>query len=96
MLTLDQVRQADRLAWHPVHHYLFSEGRLLRVVLSSPLSGDQTTHIAMNLRPSSLHGDEQPIHSGWRHLEECDCDFCQDARTASPGKSNGHSRRDRG
>jgi hypothetical protein len=95
-LTLDQVRKAGRLAWHSAHHYLFSEGRLLRVVIFSPLRSDPTAHITMNLRPSSLHGDERHIQNGWRHLEECDCGFCQDARTTSPGKSNGHSRKNRG
>jgi hypothetical protein len=95
-LTLDQVRKAGRLAWHPAHHYLFSDGRLLRVVLFSPLRSDLTALITMNLRPSSLHGDEGHIQSGWRHLEECDCALCQDARTASSGKHNGHSQRDSG
>jgi hypothetical protein len=95
-LTLDQVRQAGHLAWHPVHHYLFSEGRLLRVVLFSPLGDDPSTHITMNLRPSSLHGDERHIQSGWRHLDGCDCRFCQGSKTATPRKSNGHSRRDSG
>lgn len=95
-MTLDQVRQAGRLAWHPVHHYLFSEDRLLRVVLFSPLGDDPTTNLTMNLRPSSLHGDERHIQDGWRHLDGCDCRFCQSAKATAPRKSNGHRQRDSG
>jgi hypothetical protein len=95
LLTLDQVRQAGRLAWHPARHYLFSEGRLLRVVLFSPLRSDLTAPISMNLRPSSLHGDEQYIQNGWRHFEECDCGFCLDAKVESQREPNGHGQPDR-
>jgi hypothetical protein len=89
VLTLDEVRQAGRLAWHPRHHYLFSDGRLLRVVLFSPTHGDSPFPITMNLRPSALHGNEQHIQDGWCHLEGCDCSFCEAAKTAGERKPNG-------
>jgi hypothetical protein len=96
VLTLEEVRQAGRLAWHPTHHYLYADGRLLRLVLFSPLRSDPPFPIALNLRPSTLHGNEQHIQSGWRHLEDCDCPFCQDAKTSGERKSNGRSHRDSG
>ena len=91
VLTLDQVRQAGRLAWHPKNHYLFSEGRLLRVVLFSPLRNNPPSPVTINLRPSSLHGDEQHIQNGWRHLDDCDCVFCSGAKSASDQKPNSHT-----
>ena len=96
VLTLDEVRQAGRLAWHSAHHYLYADGHLLRVVLFSPLRSDPPFPITMNLHPSVLHGNEQHIQSGWRHLEGCDCRFCQDAKTAGERTPNGRSRRDSG
>jgi hypothetical protein len=98
VLTFGQVRQAGRLAWHPAHHYLYASGQLLRVVLFSPPRGDPPFPVTLNLRPSSLHGDEQHIQTGWRHLDACDCQFCQDAnaKTAGERKANGRSRPDNG
>jgi hypothetical protein len=96
VLTLDQVRQAGRLAWHPKHHYLYSDGRLLRVVLFSPLRSSPPAPITLTLRPSALHGDEQHVQSGWRHLEGCDCPLCTNPRTVGDRKSNGRSSHDSG
>jgi hypothetical protein len=93
---LDEVRQAGRLAWHSTNHYLYAEGHLLRVVLFSALRSDPPFPVTMNLHPSALHGNEQHIQDGWRHLEGCDCRFCQVAKPADERKSNGRGRRDSG
>jgi hypothetical protein len=83
-LTLDEVHRAGRLAWHPVHHYLFADGRLLRVVVSA-LPGNARNPATMNLRVSALSGSEQHIQDGWLHLEGCDCGFCVAAKVRSAG-----------
>jgi hypothetical protein len=96
VLTLDEVRQAGLLAWHPAHHYLFSDGHLLRVVLSHSPAGGRPSPVTMNLRRSALHGSEQHIQTGWHHLEGCDCRFCQRAKSAGEQKTNGRGHRDSG
>jgi hypothetical protein len=95
-LTLDEVRQSGRLAWHPKHHYLYADGQLLRVVLLAPPGNDSPFAANFNLRLSSLHGNEQHIQSGWRHLEGCDCPVCGPAKSTGKPKANGRSKRDTG
>jgi hypothetical protein len=87
VLTLHEVRRAGRLGWHPVHHYVFSDGRLLRVVVSA-LPGEARNPVTMNLRVSALSGGEQHIQDGWLHLEDCDCGFCVAARVRGAGRSD--------
>jgi hypothetical protein len=91
-LTLSQVREAGRFAWHPKEHYVFSGGLLLRVTLpcgrrnSAGLSND----VRLSVRVSSLHGDERMIRDGWRHLANCDCPFCMKARQQQPEAQTPH------
>jgi hypothetical protein len=96
VLTLDEVRQAGLLAWHPTHHYLYSDGHLLRVVLAHSPGIERPASVSMNLRRSTLHGSEQHIQTGWHHLEDCDCRFCQVAKAAGEQKTNGRGHRDGG
>jgi hypothetical protein len=93
-LTLDEVRRAGRLAWHPVHHYLFSDGRLLRVVVSAQ-PGDSRKPVTMNLRVSALSGSEQHIQDGWLHLEDCDCGLCAVGGSAGAGTRRASATRQR-
>jgi hypothetical protein len=67
-LTLEQVREAERFAWHgstidPDGHFdgdLWADGRYVRV------DTDQV-HVGIG---------SPTFTTGWHHLPGCDCEFC--------------------
>jgi hypothetical protein len=74
-LSFDEVRHGTAVAWHPAG-YLFLDGRLLRIAADC----EQGSEIVLrSVRPSTLHGSEDHIQSGWRHLDDCDCEGCRSA-----------------
>ena len=83
-LTFHQVREAGLFAWR--------EDQLLYApTLDSILSvsnGDGTEDdpgAGLNVRSSSLRGDEPDARLGWHHLRECRCVYCREARLRQDG-----------
>ena len=74
MLTLLQVRQSSRFAWHPLG-YLLVDGELFRAIrMEPPASGGYRG--VLSVRRSSLHDDDHTVDDGWRHAEGCSCELC--------------------
>lgn len=71
-LSYAEVQRLGAVSWHPVG-YLYVDGRLLRIVGEPPGCGSISVKV---VRPSSLHGDEPLIQTGWHHLEGCECERC--------------------
>lgn len=73
-LTFKQVREEGLPAWRE-DHLLYSP--VLDMILTAELrDGDDR----LDVRSSSLRGDEPDTRIGWHHLRECRCACCHDAR----------------
>jgi hypothetical protein len=73
-LTFNQVREAGLPAWRE-DHLLYSP--TLDIILSAMTrSGDDR----LDVRSSSLRGDEPEMQTGWHHLRECRCVRCREVR----------------
>ena len=79
-LTFSQVREAGLFAFREDHLlYTPTLGAILTV--SSCDGEEQTTHL--DVRSSSLRGDEPDLRIGWHHLRECRCVHCRAAAAAA-------------
>jgi len=77
-LTFGQVREAGVFAWRP-DHYVYADGKLLRDVGARNLDhylGGYANDPPMHFVPSTMKGDEPFLHSGWRHVDGCECFIC--------------------
>ena len=74
LLTLSQVRQSSRFAWHPVG-YLFVDGQLFRAVRMQPPASAGYRGV-LSVRRSSLRDNDHTLEDGWRHAEGCSCELC--------------------
>jgi len=78
-LTFGQVREAGLFAWREDHIlYTPTLDSILSVSSRDRTEGDVGMHL--DVRSSSLRGDEPDMRFGWRHLRECRCMHCRDAR----------------
>jgi hypothetical protein len=75
-LTFLQVREAGLPAWRE-DNLLYSP--VLDCILSATIREDDGR---LDVRSSSLRGDEPDLRDGWHHLRECRCARCHDARQA--------------
>jgi len=78
-LTFSQVREAGLFAFRE-DHLLYTP--TLDAILSVA-SGDGAAEGAgshLDVRTSSLRGDEPDTRIGWHHLRECRCVYCREAR----------------
>jgi hypothetical protein len=73
-LTLAEVRDSRRFAWHP-QGYLFVDGELFRAVRMEPPAAQGYSH-ALRVRRSSLSGGHHLVEDGWYHVEDCPCSLC--------------------
>jgi hypothetical protein len=81
-LTLAEVRDSRRFAWHP-HGYLFVDGELFRAVRMEPPAAQGYSH-ALCVRRSSLCGGEHVVEVGWYHADGCPCSLCVAGKDALP------------
>ena len=73
-LTFNQVREAGLPAWRE-DHLIYSP--VLDIILTAELrAGDDR----LDVRSSSLRGDEPETRVGWHHLRECRCAHCRSSR----------------
>ena len=78
-LTFSQVREAGLFAWREDHLlYAPSLDAILNVFGAQGTEEYTSTHI--DVRSSSLRGDEPDTRIGWHHLRECGCVYCRHDR----------------
>jgi hypothetical protein len=78
-LTFSQVREAGLFAWREDHLvYTPSLDAILSVSTLAGNGGNSGTRLDM--RSSSMDGDELGSRLGWHHLRECRCVHCRDGR----------------
>jgi hypothetical protein len=76
-LTFSQVREAGLFAYRE-DHLLYTPTLDAILTVSSRDGEEQTAHL--DVRSSSLRGDEPDLRLGWHHLRECRCVHCRAAR----------------
>lgn len=80
-LTFSQVREAGLFAFREDHLlYTPTLDAILTVSGRDANEGQATGHL--DVRSSSLRGDEPDMRIGWHHLRECRCVYCRNARLA--------------
>ena len=78
-LTLRQVREAGLFAFREDHLvYTPTLDAILTVSSCNGAEEGRTDHL--DVRSSSLRGDEPDARIGWHHLRECHCVYCREAR----------------
>ena len=78
-LTFRQVREAGLFAWREDH--LVYTPTLDTILSATSRDGDEKrADMWLDVRSSSLSGDEPDMRVGWHHLRECRCVHCRDAR----------------
>lgn len=78
-LTFSQVREAGLFAWREDH--LLYTPTLDAILTVSPCDGSwQDAGAHLDVRTSSLRGDEPDARIGWHHLRECRCVYCRESR----------------
>ncbi len=75
-LTIGQVTQSGRPAWHEDMMLAFCEGKILGVDLDGPPTSVEQLLIWRSVRDPEIALGQAPGH-GWRHLVGCDCELCQ-------------------
>jgi hypothetical protein len=78
-LTFSQVREAGLFAFRE-DHLLYTP--TLDAILSTSYGegAEQDVDGHLDVRSSSLRGDEPDTRIGWHHLRECRCAYCREAR----------------
>ena len=76
-LTFSQVREAGLFAFRE-DHLLYTPTLDTILSVSSCNGEEQTSHL--DVRSSSLRGDEPDLRIGWHHLRECRCVYCRESR----------------
>ena len=78
-LTFSQVREAGLFAFRE-DHLLYTP--TLDAILTTSSRDDTEEHSNghLDVRSSSLCGDEPDMRIGWHHLRECRCVYCREAR----------------
>jgi hypothetical protein len=78
-LTFRQVREAGLFAFREDH--LLYTPTLDAILTASILDGPEKDDAKrLDIRSSSLQGDEADARIGWHHLRECRCVYCREAR----------------
>jgi hypothetical protein len=78
-LTFHQVREAGLFAFREDHLvYTPTLDSILTVSSCEGVEGGQDP--PLDVRSSSLRGDEPDTRIGWHHLRECHCVYCREAR----------------
>jgi hypothetical protein len=78
-LTFSQVREAGLFAFREDH--LLYTPTLDAILTAASQDGDgEGADGHLDVRSSSLLGDEPDARLGWHHLRECRCVFCREAR----------------
>jgi hypothetical protein len=78
-LTFSQVREAGLFAFREDHLvYTPTLDAILTVSIGESPEEGQASHL--DVRSSSLRGDEPDTRIGWHHLRECHCVYCREAR----------------
>ncbi len=78
-LSFSQVREAGLFAFREDH--LVYTPTLDTILTTSSREGSED-HLNghLDVRSSSLRGDEPDVRIGWHHLRECRCVYCREAR----------------
>jgi hypothetical protein len=78
-LTFSQVREAGLFAFREDH--LVYTPTLDAILTTSIEDGtEEGGDHHLDVRSSSLTGDESDVRIGWHHLRECRCVYCREAR----------------
>jgi hypothetical protein len=81
-LTLEQVKQAERFAWHD-EGIVFAYGEMysLDITLAITSMVDRGPRVQPDIRVGGArhfqHRAFDSMFGGWHHLPDCDCQFCQ-------------------
>lgn len=77
-LSFSQIREAGLFAWREDH--LLYTPTLDAIVSATTLDGnEERPDPRLDVRSSSLSGDEPDMRVGWHHLRECRCVYCRNA-----------------
>jgi hypothetical protein len=78
-LTFSQVREAGLFAFREDH--LLYTPTLDAILLTTSQDGTgKGAGGRLDVRSSSILGDEPEMRLGWHHLRECRCVYCREAR----------------
>lgn len=84
-LTIEQVQQAGRFAWHP-NGQTFIDGKLYKVMLDPRIDSDDDsvesygTFVAVFCNIGNLMPVPWLLLNSvrdWYHVQDCDCEFCK-------------------
>ena len=78
-LTFSQVREAGLFAWRE-DHLVYTPTLDAILSVSSNSQTDAATGMHLDVRSSSMRGDEPDMRIGWHHIRECRCVYCRSAR----------------
>jgi hypothetical protein len=78
-LTFSQVREAGLFAWREDHLVYAPSLDAILTVFGVDGSGEHST-AHLDVRSSSLRGDEPDVRIGWHHVRECRCVYCRHDR----------------
>ena len=78
-LTFSQVREAGLFAFRE-DHLLYTPTLDAILTVSGRDGTEETADGHLDVRSSSLRGDEPDVRIGWHHLRECRCVYCREAR----------------
>jgi hypothetical protein len=78
-LTFSQVREAGLFAFRE-DHLLYTPTLDAILTTSSGDAAEEHSNGHLDVRSSSLRGDEPDLRIGWHHLRECHCVYCREAR----------------
>jgi hypothetical protein len=78
-LSFSQVREAGLFAWRE-DHLLYTPSLDAILSVSRADGTEEGAAPRLDMRSSSLDGDEQAMRFGWHHLRECRCVHCRDGR----------------
>jgi hypothetical protein len=78
-LSFSQVREAGLFAWRD-DHVLYSPSLDAILSVLSVDGTEEAPRARLDMRSSSLGGDDRAMRLGWHHLRECRCVHCRDGR----------------
>ena len=78
-LTFSQIREAGLFAFRE-DHLLYTPTLDTILATSSHDDTEEDGDGRLDVRSSSLSGDEPDARLGWHHLRECRCVYCREAR----------------
>jgi hypothetical protein len=78
-LTFSQVREAGLFAFRE-DHLLYTPTLDAILKVSGRGGNEEMANVHLDVRSSSISGDDPDVRIGWHHLRECRCVHCREAR----------------